>query len=161
MFTEAISELKAVKTVRVRPLGNRNPDAITIGLNLARALRDGGYLRESDQLYLRLADAAESLEPGHRHRQSVRAGWARMLAQLGRYEAAEVQLTEAHALRLRDPRTDRRRILHLRADLARGGSFSVGPVACRGTFRNWDYPIRRQIFSGFRTARDAAGQADA
>jgi iron(II)-dependent oxidoreductase len=38
----------------------------------------------------------------------------------------------------------------------RGGSFAVGPVACRGTFRNWDYPIRRQIFSGFRTARDAA-----
>ncbi len=27
--------------------------------------------------------------------------------------------------------------------------------ACRGTFRNWDYPIRRQIFSGFRCARDA------
>ena len=27
-------------------------------------------------------------------------------------------------------------------------------VACRGTFRNWDYPIRRQIFAGFRTARD-------
>jgi iron(II)-dependent oxidoreductase len=38
----------------------------------------------------------------------------------------------------------------------RGGSFAVGPVACRGTFRNWDLPIRRQIFSGFRTARDAA-----
>jgi iron(II)-dependent oxidoreductase len=38
----------------------------------------------------------------------------------------------------------------------RGGSFAVAPVACRGTFRNWDYPIRRQIFSGFRTARDAA-----
>ncbi|MBC9725985.1 ergothioneine biosynthesis protein EgtB [Streptomyces sp. TRM68367] len=35
----------------------------------------------------------------------------------------------------------------------RGGSFAVAPVACRGTFRNWDYPIRRQIFSGFRTAR--------
>jgi iron(II)-dependent oxidoreductase len=32
-----------------------------------------------------------------------------------------------------------------------------GPVACRGTFRNWDYPIRRQIFAGFRTARDAGG----
>ncbi|WP_329375252.1 aKG-HExxH-type peptide beta-hydroxylase [Streptomyces sp. NBC_01483] len=119
MFTEAISELKAVKKVRVRLLGNRNPDTITVGLNLAWALRDGGYLKESDQLYLRLADAAESLEPGHRHRQSVRAGWARTLAQLGRYEAAEVQLTEAHALRLRDPQTDRRRILHLRADLAR------------------------------------------
>ncbi|WP_431961058.1 ergothioneine biosynthesis protein EgtB [Actinacidiphila sp. bgisy160] len=37
----------------------------------------------------------------------------------------------------------------------RGGSFAVDAVACRGTFRNWDYPIRRQIFSGFRTARDA------
>ncbi|WP_371503469.1 ergothioneine biosynthesis protein EgtB [Kitasatospora sp. NBC_00374] len=34
----------------------------------------------------------------------------------------------------------------------RGGSFAVAPVACRGTFRNWDYPIRRQIFAGFRTA---------
>ncbi|UPZ27450.1 ergothioneine biosynthesis protein EgtB [Streptomyces sp. LRE541] len=37
----------------------------------------------------------------------------------------------------------------------RGGSFAVDAVACRGTFRNWDYPVRRQIFSGFRTARDA------
>jgi iron(II)-dependent oxidoreductase len=37
----------------------------------------------------------------------------------------------------------------------RGGSFAVSPVAARGTFRNWDYPIRRQIFSGFRTARSA------
>ncbi|MGH9245038.1 MAG: ergothioneine biosynthesis protein EgtB [Acidimicrobiales bacterium] len=38
----------------------------------------------------------------------------------------------------------------------RGGSWAVDPVACRGTFRNWDYPIRRQIFCGFRCARDAA-----
>ncbi|GGZ06053.1 ergothioneine biosynthesis protein EgtB [Streptomyces nitrosporeus] len=37
----------------------------------------------------------------------------------------------------------------------RGGSFAVDRVACRGTFRNWDLPVRRQIFSGFRTARDA------
>ncbi|MCH0541576.1 ergothioneine biosynthesis protein EgtB [Streptomyces sp. MUM 203J] len=37
----------------------------------------------------------------------------------------------------------------------RGGCFGVAPVACRGTFRNWDYPVRRQIFAGFRTARDA------
>ncbi|MEU6526236.1 ergothioneine biosynthesis protein EgtB [Streptomyces sp. NPDC046924] len=35
----------------------------------------------------------------------------------------------------------------------RGGSFAVDAVACRGTFRNWDHPVRRQIFSGFRTAR--------
>ncbi|MEU6641596.1 ergothioneine biosynthesis protein EgtB [Saccharomonospora sp. NPDC046836] len=36
----------------------------------------------------------------------------------------------------------------------RGGSFGTDAVAIRGTFRNWDYPIRRQIFSGFRCARD-------
>jgi iron(II)-dependent oxidoreductase len=36
----------------------------------------------------------------------------------------------------------------------RGGSFGTDAAACRGTFRNWDYPIRRQIFSGFRCARD-------
>lgn len=36
----------------------------------------------------------------------------------------------------------------------RGGSFGTDPVACRSTFRNWDHPIRRQIFSGFRLARD-------
>ncbi|QSB15681.1 ergothioneine biosynthesis protein EgtB [Natronosporangium hydrolyticum] len=35
----------------------------------------------------------------------------------------------------------------------RGGSFGTDPAACRGTFRNWDYPIRRQVFSGFRCAR--------
>lgn len=35
----------------------------------------------------------------------------------------------------------------------RGGSFGTDPLACRGTFRNWDFPIRRQIFAGFRLAR--------
>jgi iron(II)-dependent oxidoreductase len=39
--------------------------------------------------------------------------------------------------------------------ILRGGSFGTDAAACRGTFRNWDYPIRRQIFSGFRCARDA------
>jgi gamma-glutamyl hercynylcysteine S-oxide synthase len=38
--------------------------------------------------------------------------------------------------------------------MLRGGSFGTDPVACRGTFRNWDLPIRRQIFAGFRCARD-------
>jgi iron(II)-dependent oxidoreductase len=38
--------------------------------------------------------------------------------------------------------------------MLRGGSFGTDRSACRGTFRNWDYPIRRQIFSGFRCARD-------
>ena len=35
----------------------------------------------------------------------------------------------------------------------RGGSWATDPSACRTTFRNWDYPIRRQIFAGFRCAR--------
>ncbi|MGZ6840041.1 MAG: ergothioneine biosynthesis protein EgtB [Frankiaceae bacterium] len=46
----------------------------------------------------------------------------------------------------------------------RGGSWATHPRAIRATFRNWDYPIRRQIFAGFRLARDAApgeGGADA
>jgi iron(II)-dependent oxidoreductase len=37
----------------------------------------------------------------------------------------------------------------------RGGSWATDPSAVRTTFRNWDYPIRRQIFAGFRCARDA------
>ena len=36
----------------------------------------------------------------------------------------------------------------------RGGSFATRPAVARTTFRNWDYPIRRQIFSGFRCASD-------
>ena len=36
----------------------------------------------------------------------------------------------------------------------RGGSFGTDPAAIRATFRNWDLPIRRQIFAGFRCARD-------
>ncbi len=36
----------------------------------------------------------------------------------------------------------------------RGGSWATRPGAIRNTFRNWDYPIRRQIFSGFRIVRD-------
>ncbi|MFD6100270.1 ergothioneine biosynthesis protein EgtB [Nocardiopsis flavescens] len=37
----------------------------------------------------------------------------------------------------------------------RGGSWATHPTAVRSTFRNWDLPVRRQIFSGFRCARDA------
>ncbi len=35
----------------------------------------------------------------------------------------------------------------------RGGSWATRPGAIRNSFRNWDYPIRRQIFSGFRCVR--------
>jgi iron(II)-dependent oxidoreductase len=37
----------------------------------------------------------------------------------------------------------------------RGGSWATSSDVARATFRNWDYPIRRQIFSGFRCARNA------
>ncbi len=37
----------------------------------------------------------------------------------------------------------------------RGGSWATHPAAIRATFRNWDFPVRRQIFSGFRCAADA------
>ncbi len=42
----------------------------------------------------------------------------------------------------------------------RGGSWATHPSACRTTFRNWDLPIRRQIFAGFRCARDDQGDSD-
>jgi gamma-glutamyl hercynylcysteine S-oxide synthase len=38
----------------------------------------------------------------------------------------------------------------------RGGSWATRPRVARCTFRNWDSPIKRQIFAGFRCAVDAA-----
>lgn len=37
----------------------------------------------------------------------------------------------------------------------RGGSWATDPTAMRTTFRNWDFPVRRQIFAGFRCVWDA------
>jgi iron(II)-dependent oxidoreductase len=37
----------------------------------------------------------------------------------------------------------------------RGGSWATHPSVVRPSFRNWDLPQRRQIFSGLRCARDA------
>jgi iron(II)-dependent oxidoreductase len=39
----------------------------------------------------------------------------------------------------------------------RGGSWAVGSGIVRPSFRNWDHPIRRQIFSGVRLAWDVDG----
>jgi gamma-glutamyl hercynylcysteine S-oxide synthase len=36
----------------------------------------------------------------------------------------------------------------------RGGSWATDAALARTTFRNWDHPQRRQIFSGVRLARD-------
>jgi gamma-glutamyl hercynylcysteine S-oxide synthase len=38
----------------------------------------------------------------------------------------------------------------------RGGSWATHPRVASLTFRNWDYPLRRQIFAGVRLARDVA-----
>ena len=38
--------------------------------------------------------------------------------------------------------------------ILRGGAWATRFGAIRNTYRNWDYPIRRQIFNGFRCARD-------
>jgi iron(II)-dependent oxidoreductase len=42
----------------------------------------------------------------------------------------------------------------------RGGSWATQHHAARTTFRNWDLPHRRQIFAGFRVARDPEGGAN-
>jgi iron(II)-dependent oxidoreductase len=41
----------------------------------------------------------------------------------------------------------------------RGGSWATQPNAVTTSFRNWDHPDRRQIFSGFRCAQDAEPRA--
>jgi iron(II)-dependent oxidoreductase len=37
----------------------------------------------------------------------------------------------------------------------RGSSWAVGEPLARPSFRNWDHPVRRQVFSGLRLAWDA------
>ncbi|HVS43423.1 MAG TPA: ergothioneine biosynthesis protein EgtB [Candidatus Dormibacteraeota bacterium] len=39
----------------------------------------------------------------------------------------------------------------------RGASWAARPSVARAAFRNWDHPIRRQIFAGFRCAADGDG----
>ncbi len=41
----------------------------------------------------------------------------------------------------------------------RGGSWASSARVATKTFRNWDYPQRRQIFAGVRLARDPGGEA--
>jgi len=42
----------------------------------------------------------------------------------------------------------------------RGGSWAVASAILRPSFRNWDHPIRRQIFSGVRLAWSVDGDGD-
>lgn len=39
----------------------------------------------------------------------------------------------------------------------RGGSWATGTAAARPSFRNWDLPVRRQVFAGLRLAHDVEG----
>lgn len=41
-----------------------------------------------------------------------------------------------------------------RHKVLRGGAWATRAAVARATFRNWDFPVRRQIFAGFRCARD-------
>jgi iron(II)-dependent oxidoreductase len=43
----------------------------------------------------------------------------------------------------------------------RGGAWATQPEAVATTFRNWDFPERRQLFAGFRCALDAPGAGGA
>jgi iron(II)-dependent oxidoreductase len=47
-----------------------------------------------------------------------------------------------------------------RFKVLRGGAWATQAYAVSTTFRNWDYPERRQIFAGFRCARDAAADGE-
>jgi iron(II)-dependent oxidoreductase len=42
----------------------------------------------------------------------------------------------------------------------RGGSWATGAGSIRPSFRNWDLPVRRQIFTGVRLAYDVGADAD-
>jgi gamma-glutamyl hercynylcysteine S-oxide synthase len=42
----------------------------------------------------------------------------------------------------------------------RGGSWAVGGASIRPSFRNWDHPIRRQIFCGLRLAWDVSADRE-
>jgi iron(II)-dependent oxidoreductase len=42
----------------------------------------------------------------------------------------------------------------------RGGSWAVESAILRPSFRNWDHPYRRQIFSGVRLAWSVEGDAE-
>jgi len=42
-----------------------------------------------------------------------------------------------------------------RYKVLRGGSWATHRTLARNTLRSWDFPIRRQIFAGFRCAQDA------
>ncbi|WP_340562052.1 aKG-HExxH-type peptide beta-hydroxylase [Streptomyces sp. GSL17-111] len=119
MYCEAVTELAAVAEARARLLGDEDRATIAARLCLAWALRENGDLDQADRLYEDVDRTCERvLEDGHPHVQSAKTGRALVLRELGRYEAAEVELLAALAMRQSDPQADRRGILRIKHDLA-------------------------------------------
>ncbi|CAL9374119.1 hypothetical protein SUDANB176_00928 [Streptomyces sp. enrichment culture] len=119
MYGEAVTELASVAVTRARLLGDEDRATIAARLHLAWALRENGDLDKADRLYEDVDRTCErALEDGHPFMQSAKTGRARVLRDLGRYEAAEAELRAALAMRQRDPRTGPRGILRIRHDLA-------------------------------------------
>ncbi|MEU3692613.1 aKG-HExxH-type peptide beta-hydroxylase [Streptomyces narbonensis] len=119
MYGEAVTELSSVAEVRARLLGSEARATLAARLYLAWALRENGDLDEADRLYEDVDRTCERvLVDGHPYMQSAKTGRARVLRELGRYEAAEAELRAALAMRSRDPHTDPRGILRIKHDLA-------------------------------------------
>ncbi|MFF7731683.1 aKG-HExxH-type peptide beta-hydroxylase [Streptomyces sp. NPDC007984] len=118
MYHEAGAELETLRSVRARLLGEDHPATIAAALQRAWAVRHTGALDEADELYQDVTRAcARSLPDGHAYLQSAKTGRARVLRELGRYEAAEEELRAALAMRLRS-RTYPRGVLRIRHELA-------------------------------------------
>jgi HEXXH motif-containing protein len=119
MYGEAVTELASVADARVRLLGDEDRATIAAQLSLAWALRVNGDLDQADWLYEDVGRTCErALEDGHPYTQSAKTGRARVLRELGRYEAAEAELRVALAMRRRDPQVGPRGILRIKHDLA-------------------------------------------
>ncbi|MFE5598427.1 HEXXH motif-containing putative peptide modification protein [Streptomyces coelicoflavus] len=119
MYGEAVTELASVAKTRATLLGDEDPATISARLLLAWALRENGELDQADRLYMDVDEACErALEDGHPYAQSAKTGRARVLRELGRYEAAEAELGAALAMRRRDPEASPRGILRIKHDLA-------------------------------------------
>jgi tetratricopeptide (TPR) repeat protein len=119
MYGEAVTELAAVAEVRARLLGDEDRATIIARLYLAWALRENGDLDKADRLYKDVDRTCKrALENGHPYMQSAKTGRARVLRELGRYEAAEAEFRAALAMRQRDPQAGPRGILRIKHDLA-------------------------------------------
>ncbi|MFF9128379.1 aKG-HExxH-type peptide beta-hydroxylase [Streptomyces sp. NPDC014889] len=119
MYGEAVTELASVAEARGRLLGDEDRATIAARLYLAWALRENGDLDQADRLYEDVGRTCErALEDGHPYMQSAKTGRARVLRELGRFEAAEAELRAALAMRRHDPQAGPRGILRIKHDLA-------------------------------------------